>query len=224
MPAALLLAAALAVPGDAEPDVVRLFDGETLAGWTGETHLWSVEPGEDGGPPCIVGTSPGLDHNTFLTTDRSFADFDLTFECKLTPDTANSGVQFRSERIAEEGDDASRGGHPPGPASEMRGYQADMGAGWWGKLYEENLRGMLYGGSPDAPRPDQPTAADAVKPGEWNTYRIRAKGDRIRTWINGEPSADLVDPAGRKAGVIGLQMHSGGPMEVRFRELEVREL
>ena len=101
----------------------------------------------------------------------------------------------------------------------MRGYQADMGAGWWGKLYEENLRGMLYGGEPG-----QKTAEAAVKPGEWNAYRIRAEGDRIRTWINGKPSVDLTDPEGRKKGVIGLQMHSGGPMEVRFRRLVLKPL
>ena len=55
-------------------------------------------------------------------------------------------------------------------------------------------------------------------------YRIRAEGDRIRTWLNGKPSVDLVDPAGRKTGLIGLQMHSGGPMVVRWRRFELREL
>ena len=218
MPAALLLAAALAAPDHHNADPVPLFDGETLAGWAGETNYWSVEPPAGGEPACILGRSPGLGHNTFLTTDREYSDFDLTFETKLTPDDANSGVQFRSERIAEAGEETA------GPASEMRGYQADMGAGWWGKLYEENLRGMLYGGKPDAPRPDQPVAAAAVKPGEWNRIRIRAEGDRVRTWINGEPSVDLVDPEGRKSGVIGLQIHSGGALEVRFRGLELRDL
>ena len=217
MPPALLLAALAFLDEPAERPV-QLFNGETLAGWAGEPGLWRVEPGAGGEPACIVGSSPGLDHNTFLTTDRAFGDFDLTFECRLTPDAANSGVQFRSERIAEEGEDEA------GPDSEIRGYQADMGAGWWGKLYEENLRGMLYGGTPGAPRPDQPTAAAAVRPGAWNTYRVRCEGDRVRTWINGEASADLLDPAGRKTGVVGLQMHSGGPMQVRFRGLELREL
>ena len=217
MPAALLLAAALAAPdGPREPadGVVRLFDGETLAGWTGEKGLWRVEPAAHGEPACILGASPGLDHNSFLTTDRAFADFDLTFECKLTPDNANSGVQFRSERIPQDGKDEA------GPDSEMRGYQADMGAGWWGKLYEENLRGLLHGDGPG-----QQTAEAAVTPGDWTAYRIRCEGDRVRTWLNGRPSVDLTDPAGRKSGVIGLQLHSWDrPMEVRFRRLELREL
>lgn len=222
MPAALLLAAALAAPNHHEPDQlegdrpdgpVALFDGKSLAGWTGETKYWSVEPAAGVEPACVLGRSPGLDHNTFLTTAREYADFELTFETKLTPNDANSGVQFRSERIKEPGQENA------GPGSEMRGYQADMGAGWWGKLYEENMRGMLYGGEPD-----QKTAEAAVKPGAWNVYRIRAEGDRVRTWINGEPSVDLTDPEGRKTGVIGLQIHSGGPMEVRFRRLELRAL
>ena len=192
---------------------IALFDGATLAGWTGEEGLWSVEQ-TDGGP-AIVGTSTGLDHNTFLTTDRAFGDFDLTFEMQLTPNEANSGVQFRSERIKEEGEETA------GLDSEMRGYQADAGAGWWGKLYEESLRGMLY---PAKDQPDQRSAESAVKPGEWNVYRIRAEGDRVRTWLNGVPSVDLVDPEGREEGVIGLQMHSGGPMTVKWRRFAMREL
>ena len=91
--------------------------------------------------------------------------------------------------------------------------------GWWGKLYEERARGMLYGDAPD-----QPTAADAVKPGDWNVYRIRAEGDRVRTWINGTPSVDLTDPAGANTGVIGLQLHSGGPLVVMFRDFQMRTL
>ena len=219
--AVLCLGVALsaAPPAGGGSGPVALFDGKTLAGWTGEPGLWTVEPTEAGGTggeavPAIVGRSAGLDHNTFLTTDRAFGDFDLTFEVKLTPNTANSGVQFRSVRIAD-------GGERPGPGSEMRGYQADMGAGWWGKLYEENARGMLF---PAPGRTDQRSAEPAVKPGGWNVYRVRAEGDRVQTWLNGVPSADLTDPAGRKTGVIGLQMHSGGPMIVRWRRFVLREL
>ena len=221
MPAALLTALLLASPaaGAAPPDgePVELFDGESLAGWTGEEGLWAVEPTADGDRtvPAIVGRSGGLDHNTFLTTDRPFSDFDLTFEVKLTPDTANSGVQFRSVRLPRKGEEGV------GPDGEMRGYQADMGKGWWGKLYEESARGMLY---PAEGKPEQKSAEAAVKPGEWTVYRIRAEGDRVRTWLNGKPSVDLVDPAGRKTGLIGLQMHSGGPMVVRWRRFVMREL
>jgi hypothetical protein len=63
-----------------------------------------------------------------------------------------------------------------------------------------------------------------VKPGEWNRYEIEAVGSRIRTWINGQPCVDLNDATGQSRGVFALQIHAGGPMEVRFRnfQLEVK--
>ena len=213
---AVLLLAAAAVHNTAHADEAPFFDGKTLSGWTGEDGLWAVERtgGERGEEvPAVVGRSPGLDHNSFLTTNREYGDFDLSFEVKLTPDDANSGVQFRSVRIAGDGEEA-------GPGGEMRGYQADIGATWWGKLYEENARGMLYGNEPG----QNEKAAAAVTAGGWNTYRIRCEGDRVRTWLNGVPAVDLTDPDGRKTGVIGLQLHSGGPLVVRFRRFQMKEL
>ena len=179
------------VPMTATADNVKsFFNGEDLTGWAGNPDLWKVEDGE------IVGTSPGIKHNEFLTSDLLLGDFELNLEVKLTPNTENSGIQFRSERLE---------------GTEMRGYQADVGAGWWGKLYEESGRGLLWDKSGEK----------HVKPGEWNAYRIVAVGDHVRTWINGEPCVDLKDPQGAKRGIIGLQIHSGGPMEVRFRKLEL---
>jgi hypothetical protein len=93
----------------------------------------------------------------------------------------------------------------------MRGYQADAGAGWWGKLYEEQGRGILSDRSGE----------QYVKPDEWNTYEIVAVGHKIKTAINGKQCVDLVDEQGATHGVIGLQLHSGGPLEVRFKEFHV---
>jgi putative heme-binding domain-containing protein len=168
-----------------------LFNGRDLAGWTGDSKLWTVEDGE------IVGRSPGLSHNTFLLSDLSAANFKLSFDVKMTPNEGNSGVQFRSEPL--EG------------FNEVRGYQADIGEGWWGKLYEENARAMLW---------DKPGDAH-VKIGDWNRYEIEADGDHVRTWINGQPCVDLKDPDGNRAGIIALQIHSGPAMEVRFRNLQL---
>jgi hypothetical protein len=172
-------------------NAAAFFNGKDLAGWTGDSKLWSVENGE------IVGRSPGLSHNTFLLSDLSVHDFKLSFDVKMTPNEANSGVQFRSEPL--------HGFH------EVRGYQADIGATWWGKLYEENGRALLW---------DKP-GDEHVKPGEWNHYEIEAIGDHVRTWINGKPCVDLHDPDGKRAGIIALQMHSGPAMEVRFRNLQL---
>jgi putative heme-binding domain-containing protein len=176
----------------ATPDnAALLFNGRDLTGWSGDSELWSVEAGE------IVGRSPGISHNSFLLSDLVGQDFRLSFEVKLADDVGNSGVQFRSRPL-----DGFR---------EVRGYQADIGPDWWGKLYEENGRAVLWDKSGE----------QHVKRGDWNRYEIEANGSRIRTWINGQPCVDLDDPTGKRRGAFALQIHSGGPMEVRFRNLRL---
>ncbi len=194
------LVAYLASPGQvpmlATADNVKSFwNGVDLAGWDGDAGLWSVERGENGTAE-IVGKTAGLKHNEFLRNHLLVDDFKLTLKVKLTPNSANSGIQFRSEPIA---------------GGEMRGPQADVGAGWWGKLYEENGRGLLWDKSGEA----------HVRPGEWNDYEIIAVGSRVRTFINGQPCVDLDDPAASRRGIIALQVHSGGATEVRFRDLRL---
>jgi putative membrane-bound dehydrogenase-like protein len=169
-----------------------MFNGRDLAGWTGDSQLWSVENGE------IVGRTAGIDHNTFLVSDLTVEDFRLSLEVKLVNDAGNSGVQFRSE--------------PMDGFAELRGYQADIGPGWWGKLYEENGRALLWDKSGES----------HVKKGDWNRYEIEAVGTRIRTWINGQPCVDLDDPDGKRRGIIALQLHSGDATEVRFRNLQLQ--
>ncbi|MCI0333270.1 MAG: DUF1080 domain-containing protein [Planctomycetes bacterium] len=177
-----------------------LFNGRDLAGWTGDSNLWTVENGE------IVGRSPGLSHNTFLLSDLSASNFRLSFDVKLKDNVGNSGVQFRSEPLWPASE-------RPATAmfNEVRGYQADIGPTWWGKLYEENGRALLWDKSGEA----------HVKNGEWNRYEIEADGSRIRTWINGQPCVDLDDPNGKRTGIVALQLHAGEPTEVRFRNLQL---
>jgi hypothetical protein len=91
----------------------------------------------------------------------------------------------------------------------VEGYQADVGAGWWGKLYEEHGRALLW---------DQ-SGEKHVKLGDWNTYVIEASGSKITTSINGMPCVQLDDPQGRREGIIAFQLHSGGPTEVRLRNI-----
>jgi putative membrane-bound dehydrogenase-like protein len=170
-----------------------LFNGKDLTGWDGDPKLWSVDKGE------IVGKSPGIAHNSFLRSQMLAGDFKLTVKVKLTPVKENSGIQFRSEALA---------------GYEVKGYQADVGAGWWGKLYEEHGRGILSDKGGEA----------FVKAGDWNLYEIEAQGSRIRTWINGQLCVDVDDPKGAQRGIFALQIHSGGPMEVRFKELRLEVL
>ncbi|HZN63834.1 MAG TPA: family 16 glycoside hydrolase, partial [Tepidisphaeraceae bacterium] len=81
-----------------------------------------------------------------------------------------------------------------------------------GKLYHESGRGLLWDkGAPDG----------AIKKGDWNTYEILAVGHRIRTAVNGVPCVDLDDPQGELKGHVAVQVHSGGPTEVRFKEFEL---
>lgn len=184
--------------GGGELPAGTLFNGKDLTGWQWQMDgLWSVEDG------AIVGkTATGLKKNQFLTSTQSFKDFRLIVKMKLTPNKENSGIQFRSVRI-------------PG-SHEMRGCQADAGAGWWGKLYEESARGLLF-----PKKGEQFDATPFLKIDDWNTYEILAVGGKVRTAINGKPCTVLDDEQIAKEGVFGLQVHSGGPMDVRWKDFEL---
>ena len=168
-------------------DAPFFFDGKSLARWHGDPAVWSVEDG------ALVGRTGGLEKNSFLKSELELGDFRLSLEVRLTGDVGNSGIQFRSREL-EEGD--------------VAGYQADIGPGWWGKLYEEHGRELLVERGSSAVRPDQ-----------WNRYVIECRGARVRTWLNDEPCVDLDDPDGARRGIVALQVHSGGQTEVRFRNL-----
>lgn len=166
------------------------FNGKDLTGWHGDESLWSVEDGE------LVGRTAGLGHNEFLKSDYILRDFRLTLKVKLVENEGNSGIQFRSDEL---------------PGGEVKGYQADIGAGWWGKLYEEHGRALLWDHSGE----------EYVKHGEWNDYEIVAEGSHIRTYLNGHPCVDLNDPDGARQGIVALQLHSGGATEVRFKDFQL---
>jgi putative heme-binding domain-containing protein len=174
-----------------EQNAPGLFNGKDLTGWSSvDMSVWSVENGE------IVGkTSAGLKANNFLASAMTATDFRLTLKIKLTPNEANSGIQFRTE-MAD---------------GVAKGYQADAGAGWWGKLYEEHGRELLW----------KQSGEQYVKPNDWNTYEIVAVGHKIMTALNGHKCVDLDDPDGARRGIFALQVHSGGPTEVRFKDLKL---
>ncbi|HUE73340.1 MAG TPA: PVC-type heme-binding CxxCH protein, partial [Pirellulaceae bacterium] len=171
-------------------NVAGFFNGKDLTGWRGDEKLWSVENGE------IVGNTEGLAHNTWLVNELSVGDFRLELDVKLVDNAGNSGIQIRSQPMAD---------------GEVKGYQADIGAGWWGKLYEEHGRALLWDKSGE----------EHVKKGDWNRYEIVCVGSRTQTWINGHKCVDLDDPQGARRGIIALQLHSGGKTEVRFKNLKL---
>jgi 3-keto-disaccharide hydrolase len=188
-------------PADSKP--VSLFDGKTFDGWEGNLAIFRIENG------AIVGGSlkQKIARNEFLCTTRTFGDFELRLRFRLLGgDSANAGVQFRTKRIPNN--------------HEVIGYQADMGSGWWGALYDESRRKKVLKG------PDAAKMKAVVKAGDWNDYVIRAEGRRIQLWINGVQTVDYAeeDPSIESRGVICPQIHAGPPSEAWYKDITIREL
>jgi hypothetical protein len=129
---------------------------------------WSVEEG------TIVGRTSGLKRNEFLRSEMELRDFRLAFEVRLVGDAGNSGVQFRSRELED---------------GEMVGYQADIGPGWWGRLYEESGRGILA----------EKTAEEHVVKDGWNRYEIEARGHHVRLL---DQRARVRRPGGSRRGAL----------------------
>ena len=184
--------------GDDEPGKFRaLFNGKDLTGWVTpeDKSLFVVEDGE------IVGRTKGdLKKNEFLATDKPYGDFVLKAKVKFR--NGNSGIQFRSKRTDE---------------GVVSGPQADVADGYWGLLYEERGRGILE-------RYPEEKANELVKKGDWNEFVITAKGQHVTIDLNGTRVIDREDPQFDKDGIIALQVHVGPAMEVRYKDIEIKEL
>lgn len=204
----LLLASCASAPTAAPPPadpVVELFNGRDLTGWTqrGGRAIFRVEDN------AIVGLTRPNQPNSFLCTESEYSDFVLDLDF-LIDDTANSGVQFRSES------------RPDYQRGVVHGYQAEIDPSpraWTAGIYDESRRGWL------APLDANPAARAAFRHNEWNHLRIRAVGDHLQTWLNDVPAADLHD-ATTPRGFIALQVHAAGADElvVKWRNLRLTDL
>jgi len=198
----LLLIALAALPLIAQDGFRPLFNGKNLDEWIVDTPgLWRVENGS------IVGVSQGLNYNDFLRTRKQYSDFILKLRFRMIDSSGrgNSGVQFRSKPM--------EGSH------EVIGYQADIGQQYWGCLYDESRRKrILAQASPE-------NLAGLDKAG-WNEYVITALGNRITLMLNGVKTVDYTEaePGIETSGFIALQLHSGPPLEMQFKDLMIREL
>ncbi len=194
---AVIVVAASWQTSGAAAQAVELFNGIDLTGWRIHgTELWYVENGE-----LVCESGPDAEYG-YLATERIYRDFELTLEFMQEAD-GNSGVFFRSSL------DGTR----------ITGWQAEVAPPglWTGGIYESYGRGWLVQPSEDKDR--------ALRMGEWNTMRLRVVGDRVTTWLNGTEMIVLTDEAiGAAQGVIALQIHSGGGIRVRWRNLRVTEL
>ena len=181
-----------------------IFDGKTLKGWVerGGGAPFRVEDG------AIVGRTVRGIPSSFLCTEREFGDFLLELEFKIDRGI-NSGVQIRS---------LSR---PEYRKGRVHGYQVEIDPSkrsWTGGIFDEARRGWL------APLKDNEAARKAFRQEEWNRFRILAVGNRIQTWINGVPGADLVDDKTAR-GFVALQVHStrsDEPRTIRWRKIRLR--
>ena len=174
-----------------------LFNGKDLTGWLTpeDKSLFTVEDGE------IVGRTKGdLKKNEFLATEKRYADFVLKAKVKFR--NGNSGIQFRSKRTDD---------------GVVSGPQADVADGYWGLLYEEKGRGILE-------RYPEEKANELVKKNDWNEFVITAKGQHVTIDLNGTRVIDREDPKFDKDGIIALQVHVGPAMEVRYKDVEIKEL
>lgn len=199
----LLLAACLVFPlatrAADEPGYRSLFNGKDLTGWEGDTTLWKVADG------AILGDSPGIKHNQFLCTKENYGDFELKLEFRMKDGVGNSGVQFRTKKVPD--------------STEVSGYQADIGEKYWGCLYDESRRNKILVQPPA-------TFESTLKKGDWNEYTIRAEGDHVVLKMNGVTTVDYREPDAdiARSGIVALQVHSGGPMKVEFRNIRIKPL
>jgi len=174
-----------------------LFNGKDLSGWKiYGTEKWYVENGQ-----LVCESGPDKKYG-YLATEKFYKNFDLTVEF-LQESNGNSGIFFRS---TIEG-------------TKISGWQCEVAPKGHdtGGIYESYGRGWLKQIDDDK--------EDILKPEEWNKMRLRVEGDRVQTWLNGEPMVDFTDEKiGKGDGSIALQIHEGGGIKVLWKNLIVEEL
>jgi hypothetical protein len=186
-----------------KPAWINLFNGKDLSGWkqlNGKAK-YTVQNGD------IVGTTVFNEPNSFLVTEKNYGDFILEFEFKVDG-SMNSGVQFRS---------LSKSDYQNG---RVHGYQFEIDPsprGWTGGIYDEARRDWLY------PLDYNPKSKKAFQQNQWNKCRVECIGTRIRTFVNGQPAAYLIDDM-TPSGFIALQVHSIGKKEEEGKQIRWRNI
>jgi hypothetical protein len=185
------------------PEWKDLFNGKNLDGWVKLNGTAEYRVEDD----MIVGVSEMNTPNTFLATTETYGDFILEFDFKVD-DGLNSGVQFRSLSLPEYNN------------GRVHGYQFEIDPSdrsWTGGVYDEARRGWIY------PMNYNPEGENAFKKGEWNSARIEAIGNSVRTWVNGVECANLLDNTTTE-GFIALQVHSINNEELAGKTVSWRNI
>ena len=189
-----------------------LFNGKDLDGWTsrGGTHTYEVKDG------CILGTCVQGSDSSYLCTDKNdYSDFIFTCDLKWEVD-GNTGVQFRSQFKINEKKGVKRE-VVFGPQLEMEGFSKNRG--WSGGIYGQSCGGYFY--------PLWLKGHDAARKAlvkDWNRITISARGDVVKTWLNGVPCSHWVGDGTYSEGFFALQVHKGEAGTIRFKNLRVKEI
>ena len=198
---------------DSEPELtdgfIPLANGRDLSGWTPKGGTCNFEA-KDG---LVVGTCLPGSGSTYLCTDNAdFTDFIFTCDMKWEVD-GNSGVMFRAQ---------TKPGRKVetvfGPQAEMEGITGDRF--WSGGIYGQSCGGYFY----PLWLTDHKEARAALDRTGWNRLTIMAKGNVVKTWVNGVPAAHWVDDGTYTEGFFGLQIHKGAKGTVLWRKVRVKEL
>lgn len=198
----------------------NLLSGNRLRGWTGDSKYWSIKNG------VLTGVTDGsLKKNRFISWEGStIRNFDLRVKVRVTAG-GNSGIQYRGQSRPDLGLDI------------VTGYQCDVVADiakYNGMLYEEKGRRILsHTGEKVIIDPQgQPWVIGKIPvkefaPGEWHDYRVLVRGNHHQHWIDGHPTADLIDfdEKGRALeGVLAVQVHVGPPMKIEYQNFRIKHL
>lgn len=189
-----------------EPNFKSLFDGKSFDGWEGNREWFRIEDN------CVVAgnIAKPIPHNEFLCTKDNYGNFELKLQVRLKGQGDNAGVQFRSVRIPDK--------------TEVSGFQCDVGNAFgrpvWGALYDESRRNKMLAEG------DKDKVPEWLRKDDWNELTVRAEGDRIRIWLNGNLTVDYTETDEKivKTGIIGLQIHSGPPTEAWYRNIRISAL
>ena len=175
----------------------KIFNGKDLTGWTIHgTEKWYVE---DGNLVCESG--PDKNYG-YLSTNKNYKNFDLKLKFKQEAN-GNSGVFIRS---GIEG-------------VKISGWQVEVAPlnSSTGGIYESYGRGWII-----KPKPED---EKHLKVGKWNTLRIVANGDEVTSYLNGKQMVYLKDEKiGKGEGFIALQIHDGGGIKVRWKDMKIKQL
>lgn len=174
-----------------------LFNGKDLSGWKIHgTEKWYVEDG------LLVCESGPEEKYGYLSTEKTYGDFTLTLEFKQEAN-GNSGVFFRSTL----------------EGTKISGWQVEVAPPGHnsGGIYESYGRGWLIKPAPEKDK--------ALKMGDWNRMKIKVVGEKVTTWINGTQMISFTDQKiGNGKGSIALQIHDGGGIKVKWRNLKIKPL